>query len=244
VSRDGGRTFTARPGRDGAPIPAVPAGLVAEAGAGGVGAFDPGAGQWHPLAGQPRGDLLSVVTAGRALYAATRQGGDLLVSRSGDAGRTWTATTVTRADYKTPALQLVAGTDGLVYLVVTRPLPAGEPGVASVWRSTGTAAWSRLIDYADAGGGTPLWSTAVGAANGGVLLSDGTAGGELVFDTGRTVSFYAPPGLPGDPPLIPAVLRRGDDDPTGTIAGITADGWHLVVRHDHDVGWSVVLLPS
>ena len=129
--------------------------------------------------------------------------------------------------------------DDGAYLVVTRTLPAGAPGVASVWHSG--SRWREVVDYADAGGGTPRFSTAVSEPNGGILLADGSSGGQLAFDTGRTVNFYLPPGRAGDPPLIPTVLRRGSD---GTVAAITADSWHLLVRHDHDVGWTVVPLPA
>jgi hypothetical protein len=132
----------------------------------------------------------------------------------------------------------VAGADGHAYLVVTRTLPAGEPGVVQVWRS-GPAS-IRLVDYSRSIGSTPRFTTAVGEPNGGILMADGAAGGQLVHDTGRSVGFQLPPGVAGDPPLVPAVLRRGGD----TVAAITADGGHLLLRHDHQAGWTVVPLPA
>jgi hypothetical protein len=239
VSTDGGTTFGIRPGGDGAPVPAVPAGLVPELGTGGVGVFDPAAGRWHPLASQPMPGVLAVTATRTALYAAARSGSALVVATSRDAGRSWTRTTVTSVRFKTPELDLVPADNGSAYLVVTRPLPAGEPGVASVWH--GGPAWTRVIDYAQAGGGTPKFTTAVTVSAGGVLLPDGSSGGQLAYDTGRTVNFYLPAGRVGDPPLVPSLLRRGTD---GTVAAITADGWHVLIRHDRDVGWSVVPLPG
>jgi hypothetical protein len=238
VSTDGGRSFTSRSGRPGAPIDTVPAGLVPELGAGGAGVFDPVAGRWRPLLHQPMRDVLSVAAAGPVVYAAARAGTALVVATSRDAGRSWTSTTVTNVRYKTPELQLVLS-DGRAYLVVTRPLPAGEPGVATVWRDG--PAWTRVLDYSRATTSTPKFTSAVGEPNGGILLADGTSGGVLAYDTGRSVNFYAPPGETGDPPLIPSLLRR---DTGGTVAAITADGWHLLVRQDTDVGWMNVPLPS
>jgi hypothetical protein len=238
VSTDGGRSFGIRSGRPGPPIDTVPAGLVPELGAGGAGVFDPVAGRWRPLLHQPMRDILSVAAAGPVLYAAARVGTALVVATSRDAGRSWTSTTVTSIRYKTPELQLVPS-GGSAYLVVTRPLPAGEPGVATVWR--GGPAWTRVLDYSRATTSTPKFSSAVGDPNGGILLADGTSGGILAYDTGRSVNFYPPPGEAGDPPLIPSRLRR---DTGGTVAAITADGWHLLVRRDADVGWTNVPLPS
>ena len=138
--------------------------------------------------------------------------------------------------YRTPDLALVAGTDESAYLVVTRTLPAGEPGVVQVWRSAGRS-WTRLVDYSRSIGSTPKFTTAVGEPNGGILMADGSAGGQLVYDTGRSVSFQIPGGAVGDPPLVPAVLRRGGS----TVAAITADGGHLLIRHDHQAAWTVPL---
>jgi hypothetical protein len=239
VSADGGRSFGTRPGRVGPPIATVPAGLVPEIGPGGVGVFDPVAGRWRPLLHQPMQDVRTVTAAGPVLYAAARQGTALVVATSRDGGRGWTATTATRVAYPTPELRLVASGDGSAYLVVTRPLPAGEPGVAAVWR--GGPTWTRVVDYSRAASSTPKFTSAVGQPNGGLLLADGSSGGVLAFDTGRSVNFYAPPGELGDPPLIPSILRRGTD---GTVAAITADGWHLLVRRDADVGWTNVPLPG
>jgi hypothetical protein len=145
---------------------------------------------------------------------------------------------VLRVPYRTPELALVPGAGGSAYLVVTRTLPAGEPGVIQVWHS-GTH-WTRLVDYSDSISSTPKFSTAVGDPAGGILIADGSAGGQLVYDTGRSVNFYLPRGRSDDPPLIPSVLRRGGD----TISAITADGGHLLIRHDHDVGWTVMTLPD
>jgi hypothetical protein len=239
VSRDGGRTFGATTGRTGAPAAAVPGGLVADLGAGGVGAFDPVAGVRHPLRTQPLPDVRSVATVGRTLYAVARQGPALVVAASTDAGRSWRRTTVVRVPYRTPELALVAGADGSAYLVVTRTLPAGEPGVVQVWRNAGRS-WTRLVDYSRSTSATPRFTTAVGDPNGGILLADGSAGGQLVYDTGRSVNFQLPAGAAGDPPLVPAVLRRGGD----TVAAITADGGHLLLRHDRDAGWTVLRLPA
>jgi hypothetical protein len=238
VSADGGRTFGRRTGTDGPPVAAVPPGLALELGPGGVGVFDPADGRRHPLRTQPTPHPLAATAAAGVLYVAARTGSALTVATSRDAGRTWATATVTTARYETPTLQLVPADDG-AYLVVTRTLPAGAPGVASVWHSG--PRWREVIDYAGAGGGTPKFSTAVSEPNGGILLADGTGGGQIVFDTGRAVSFSLPPGRVGDPPLIPTVLRRGSD---GTTAAITADSWHLLVRHDRDVGWTVVPLPA
>jgi hypothetical protein len=44
----------------------------------------------------------------------------------------------------------------------------------------------------------------------------------------------------GDPPLVPTVLRRGGS----TVAAITADGGHLLIRHDHQAAWTILLLPA
>jgi hypothetical protein len=132
----------------------------------------------------------------------------------------------------------VPGAGGSAYLVVTRTLPAGEPGVIQVWH--GGPAWTRLVDYSDSISSTPKFSTAVADPAGGILLADGTAGGQLIYDTGRSVNFYLPRGRAGDPPLIPSVLRRGGD----TTSAITADGGHLLLRRDHDVGWTVLALPD
>jgi hypothetical protein len=239
VSVDGGKEFGLRPGGDGAAVATVPAGLVAELGTGGIGVFDPVGGSWHPLRQQPMAGLLAVTGSGGTLYAAARSGTALVVATSRDAGRSWTRTTVTKAAYKTPELGLVPGDDGSAYLVVTRPLPAGEPGVATVWHSG--KSWTQVIDYSDAGGGTPKYTTAVSLSAGGVLFADGSSGGQLAYDTGRTVNFYLPAGRVGDPPLIPTTLRRAAD---GTVAAITADGWHLLLRRDRDVGWSVLPLPA
>ncbi len=239
VSRDGGRTFRAEPGRTGAPAAAVPGGLVADLGDRGVGVFDPVAGVRHPLRNQPMPDVRSVATAGRTLYAVARQGAGLVVAASTDAGRSWQRTTVVRVSYRTPELALVPGADGSVYLVVTRTLPAGQPGVVQVWRNAGRS-WSRLVDYSGSISATPKFTTAVGDPNGGILLADGSAGGQLVYDTGRSVVFQLPAVAAGDPPLVPAVLRRGAD----TVTAITADGGHLLLRHDHDAGWTVLQLPA
>ena len=239
VSRDGGRTFATRSGRTGPPVAAVPAGLVADVGDGGVGVFDPVGGERHPLRSQPMPDVRSVVTVGHTLYAAARQGTGLVVASSSDGGRSWRRTTVVRVPYRTPELALVAGTGGSAYLVVTRTLPAGEPGVVQVWRSSGRS-WTRLVDYSRSIGSTPKFTTAVGEPNGGILLADGSAGGQVLYDTGRSVSFQLPGGAVGDPPLIPAVLRRGGS----TVAAITADGGHLLIRQDHQAAWTVLLLPT
>ena len=168
VSRDGGRTFTVRTGRTGDPVAAVPTGLVADLGDGGVGVFDPVAGEWHPLRTQPLPHARSVVTVGRTLYAVDRQGTGLVVASSIDAGRSWRRTTVVTVPYRTPELALVAGADGSAYLVVTRTLPAGEPGVVQVWRSAGRS-WTRLVDYSHSISSTPRFTTAVGEPNGGIL---------------------------------------------------------------------------
>jgi hypothetical protein len=61
-----------------------------------------------------------------------------------------------------------------------------------------------------------------------------------VYDTGRSVSFQLPGGAVGDPPLIPTVLRRGGR----TVAAITADGGHLLIRYDHQAAWTVLQLPN
>jgi hypothetical protein len=239
VSRDAGRTFTARRGRTGAPVAAVPPGLVADLGEGGVGVFDPVAGERHPLRTQPLREIRSVVTVGRSLYAVARQGTGLVVASSTDAGRSWRRTTVVDVPYRTPELALVAGTEGSAYLVVTRTLPAGEPGVVQVWRTAGRS-WTRLVDYSRSISSTPKFTTAVGEPNGGILLADGSAGGQVVYDTGRSVNFQLPGGATGDPPLVPAVLRRGGS----TVAAITADGGHLLVRQDHQAAWTVLQLPA
>jgi hypothetical protein len=239
VSRDGGRSFELISGHTGPPVATVPAGLVADVGDGGVGVFDPVAGLRHPLRSQPMPDVRSVATVGRTVYAVARQGSGLVVATSTDAGRSWRRTTVVRVPYRTPELALVPGADGSAYLVVTRTLPAGEPGVVQVWRSTGRS-WTRLVDYSRSISATPRFSTAVGDPNGGILLADGSAGGQLVYDTGRSVNFQLPAGAPGDPPLVPAMLRRGGD----TVAAITADGGHLLLRHDRDAGWTVLPLPA
>jgi len=239
VSRDGGRTFTVRTGRTTSPVAAVPTGLVADLGDGGVGVFDPVAGEWHPLRTQPLPHARSIVTVGRTLYAVDRQGTGLVVASSIDAGRSWRRTTVVTVPYRTPELALVAGTDGSAYLVVTRTLPAGEPGVVQVWRNAGRS-WTRLVDYSRSISSTPKFTTAVGEPNGGILLADGSAGGQVVYDTGRSVNFQLPGGAVGDPPLVPALLRRGGS----TVAAITVDGGHLLVRHDHEAAWTVLQLPN
>jgi hypothetical protein len=238
VSRDGGRTFRARAGGTGAPVAAVPAGLVADTVDGAVGVFDPAAGLRHRLRTQPMADVRSVAAVGRTLYAVARTGTALVVAASTDAGRSWRRTTVARVPYRTPELSLIPGADGHAYLVVTRPLPAGDPGVVQVWRSGPD--WTRLVDYSRTVGSTPKFTSAVGERNGGILMADGAAGGQLVYDTGRSVSFQLPPGAAGDPPLVPAVLRRGGD----TVVAITADRGHLLLRHDHQAGWTVVPLPA
>jgi hypothetical protein len=239
VSTDGGRTFGARPARTGSPIAAVPTGLVADLGDGGVGVFDPASGLRRPLRTQPMPEVRSVTALGRTLYAVARDGTALVVAASTNAGRSWRRITVTRVPYRTPELALVPGMDGAAYLIVTRPLPAGEPGVVQVWRNAGPR-WTRLVDYSRSISSTPKFSTAVGAPNGGILMADGAAGGQLLYDTGRSVNFQLPAGVAGDPPLIPTVLRRGGD----TVAAITADGGHLLVRHDHDAAWTVIPLPA
>jgi len=239
VSRDNGRTFTVRTGRTANPVAAVPTGLVADLGDGGVGVFDPVAGEWHPLRTQPLPHARSVVTVGRTLYAVDRQGTGLVVASSIDAGRSWRRTTVVTVPYRTPELALVAGADGSAYLVVTRTLPAGAPGVVQVWRTSGRS-WIRLVDYSRSISSTPKFTTAVGEPNGGILMADGSAGGQVVYDTGRSVSFQLPGGAVGDPPLVPAVLRRGGS----TVAAITVDGGHLLVRHDHEAAWTVLQLPN
>ena len=239
VSADGGHSFGFTSGHTGPPVPAVPAGLVADLGDGGVGVFNPVDGLRHPLRTQPMPDVRSVATVGRTLYAAARRGAGLVVASSTDAGRSWRRTTVVSVPYRTPELALVPGADGSAYLVVTRTLPAGDSGVVQVWRSTGRS-WTRLVDYSRSISATPKFSTAVGDPNGGILLADGSAGGQLVYDTGRAVSFQLPAGVAGDPPLVPTVLRRGGD----TVAAITADGGHLLLRHDHDAGWTVLPLPA
>ncbi|HST65450.1 MAG TPA: hypothetical protein VLM05_09700 [Mycobacteriales bacterium] len=239
VSTDGGRTFHTRPARTGPPVATVPAGLIPELGERGVGVFDPATGRWHPLATQPMSGLRSVAAAGRTIRAVARQGTALVVATSTDAGRTWTRTTVTRVPYRTPELQLVPSVGDSAYLVVTRPLAAGEPGVAEIWRSGPT--WTRSADFLNQGGSTPRFSNAVSTPTGGLLLADGTSGGVLTYDTGTEVSLALPPGASGDPPLIPLILRT---DPTGTVAAITADGWHLLLRHSTDATWRVLPLPA
>jgi hypothetical protein len=239
VSADGGRTFRARPARTGPAIAAVPGGLVPELGERGVGVYDPGTGLWRPLATQPVTGIRSVAVSGRTIRVVTRQGTALVVATSTDAGRSWTRATVTRVLYRTPELQLVPSIDGTAYLVVTRPLAAGEPGVAEIWRSGPT--WTRSADFLRQGGSTPRFSNAVSTPTGGVLLGDGSSGGVLTYDTGTEVRLAIPPGVNGDPPLIPAVLRT---EPTGTVAAITADGWHLLLRRSTDVSWRVLQLPA
>jgi hypothetical protein len=239
VSRDGGRSFGFTSGRTGSPVAAVPGGLVADLGGGGVGVFDPATGVRHPLRTQPLPDVRSVATVGHTLYAVARQGPGLVVAASTDAGRSWRRTTVVRVPYRTPELALVPGADGSAYLIVTRTLPAGEPGVVQVWRNTGRA-WTRLVDYSGSIRSTPKFTSAVGDPAGGILLADGSAGGQLLYDTGRSVNFQLPAGAAGDPPLVPTVLRRGGD----TVAAITADGAHLLLRHDHDAAWTVLQLPA
>jgi hypothetical protein len=239
VSTDGGRTFRTRPARTGPPVAAVPPGLVAELGERGIGVFDPGTGAWRPLAAQPMTGLRSVVATGRTLRAVARQGTALVVATSTDAGRTWTRATVTRVPYRTPELALVAAPDGSAYLVVTRPLAAGEPGVAAIWHSSPT--WTQSADFLQQGGSTPRFSTAVATPTGGVLLADGLTGGVLSYDTGREVLLSIPPGQAGDPPLIPYLLRT---DAAGTVAALTADGGHLLLRRSTQVSWTVVPLPA
>jgi hypothetical protein len=239
VSRDGGRSFRSTSGRTGPPVAAVPGGLVADLGDGGVGVFDPVAGVRHPLRTQPLPGVRSVATVSRTLYAVARQGAGLVVAASTDAGRSWRRTTVVRVPYRTPELALVPGADGSAYLVVTRTLPAGEPGVVQVWRNAGRS-WTRLVDYSRSLSSTPKFTTAVGNPSGGILLADGAAGGQLVYDTGRSVNLHLPGGAVGDPPLVPAVLRRGAD----TVAAITADSGHLLLRNDHDAAWTVLMLPA
>jgi hypothetical protein len=146
---------------------------------------------------------------------------------------------VVTVPYRTPELALVAGTGGSAFLVVTRTLPAGEPGVVQVWRNSGRS-WTRLVDYSRSISSTPRFTTAVGEPNGGILLADGWAGGQVVYDTGRSVNFQLPGGAVGDPPLVPAVLRRGGS----TVAAITADGGHLLIRYDHQAAWTVLPLPA
>ncbi|HEY6744211.1 MAG TPA: hypothetical protein VI357_00705 [Mycobacteriales bacterium] len=238
VSTDGGRTFRTRPARTGPPVPAVPDGLVAELGERGVGVFDPATGAWRPLATQPMTGLRSVAATGRTLRAVARQGTALVVATSTDAGRTWTRATVTRVAYRTPELALVGAADGSAYLVVTRPLAAGEPGVAAIWHSGPT--WTQSADFLQQGGSTPRFSNAVATPTGGVLLADGLTGGVLAYDTGREV-LAVPPGGTGDPPLIPYLLRS---DAAGTVAAVTADGGHLLLRRSTDVSWTVVPLPA
>ena len=111
--------------------------------------------------------------------------------------------------YRTPELALVAGIDGSAYLVVTRTLPAGEPGVVQVWRNAGRS-WTRLVDYSRSISSTPKFTTAVGEPNGGILLADGSAGGQVVYDTGRSVSFQLPGGRGRRPAARPgrAAPRR------------------------------------
>lgn len=239
VSVDGGRTFRARPGHTGAPVAAVPAGLVAELGDGGAGAFDPATGVWHPLATQPMAGLRSVAATGRTVWAVARQGTALVVATSTDAGRTWTRATVTRVAYRTPELSLVPAVDGSAYLVVTRPLAAGEPGVAAIWHSGPT--WTQAADFLQQGGSTPRFTTAVATPTGGVLLADGITGGVLAYDTGREVMLAVPPGAAGDPPLIPTLLRT---DAAGTVAAVTADSGHLLMRRSTEASWTVVPLPA
>ena len=239
VSADGGRTFRTRPARTGPPVAAVPDGLVAELGERGVGVFDPATGAWRPLARQPMTGLRSVAATGRTLRAVARQGTALVVATSTDAGRTWTRDTVTRVGYRTPELALVGAVDGSAYLVVTRPLPAGEPGVATIWHSG--PAWTQSADFLQQGGSTPRFSNAVATPTGGVLLADGLTGGVLSYDTGREVLLSVPPGLPGDPQLIPYLLRT---DPAGMVAALTVDGGHLLLRRSNQVSWTVVQLPA
>jgi hypothetical protein len=239
VSTDGGRTFRTRPARTGPPVDAVPAGLVAELGERGVGVFDPATGAWRALATQPMSGLRSVAATGRTVRAVARQGTALVVATSTDAGRTWTRATVTRVPYRTPELALVPDADGSADLVVTRPLAAGEPGVAAIWHSGPT--WTLATDFQQQGGSTPRFSNAVATLTGGVLLADGSTGGVLAYDTGREVSLAVPPGAEGDPPLIPAILRTNG---AGMVAAITADGWHVLLRLGTDVSWTVVRLPA
>lgn len=165
VSTDGGRTFRTRPARTGPPLDAVPAGLVAELGERGVGVFDPATGAWRPLATQPMTGLRSVAATGRTVRAVARQGTALVVATSTDAGRTWTRATVTRVPYRTPELALVPAADGSADLVVTRPLAAGEPGVAAIWHSGPT--WRLATDFQQQGGSTPRFSNAVATLTGG-----------------------------------------------------------------------------
>jgi hypothetical protein len=54
------------------------------------------------------------------------------------------------------------------------------------------------------------------------------------------VNFQLPGGAVGDPPLVPAVLRRGGN----TVAAITADGGHLLIRRDHQAAWTILRLPG
>ena len=159
VSRDGGRTFTARSGRTGAPVAAVQPGLVADLRDGAVGVLSTRpAASGTALRTQPMPDVRSVVTVGHTLYAAARQGTGLVVASSTDAGRSWRRTTVVRLPYRTPDLSLVSGTGGSTYLVVARTLPAGDPGVVQVWRTTGRS-WTRLVDYSRSIGSTPKFTT-------------------------------------------------------------------------------------
>jgi hypothetical protein len=111
--------------------------------------------------------------------------------------------------------------------------------VASVWRSGPT--WTLVVDFGRQPGSTPKFGGAVSTPTGGLLLTDGSTGGVLTYDTGIEIALSAPPGPAGELPLIPMLLRT---DATGTVAAITTDGWHLLVRHRADVTWTVVPLPT
>jgi hypothetical protein len=73
-----------------------------------------------------------------------------------------------------------------------------------------------------------------------VMLAARSSGRPAAAPAPRPAPMQAPVGAAGDPPLVPAVLRRGGD----TVAAITADGGHLLLRHDHQAGWTVVPLPA
>ena len=105
--------------------------------------------EWHPLRTQPMPHARSVAT-GRP-HALRRRPAGHRAGRwpaAGTPAAAGGATPWSPVPYRTPELALVAGADGSAYLVVTRTLPAGEPGVVQVWRSAGRS-WTRLVDYSD-----------------------------------------------------------------------------------------------
>lgn len=246
VSADAGRTFTERAVRAGAPVAAVPAGLVPDIAGGRLVVLDPVSGQLRPLATQPPvgtvravGDDALVPDDG-VLRAAGQVDGVLVVASSSDGGRRWTRAELGRVPYELPRITLVSPPGGppAAYLLASaRRGTDGNLALGEVWRTDGgSAGWTRIARPAAR---LPNYVDAVGMSDGGILVTDAASSGWRVFQDGTLRQLPDQPE--SGPARLPIRLRRGG---TGLLVATATDGRHLLTRERLATGWTPVRLPD